>query len=98
MEFEADTYGLNSARQPDGEANVDLMLGEYRKRDPGLVQEFIFFDHPRTHPQHRCHALEGGVPGVGIPGRAGQAPLQFHRLGQSVGSRAQDNQTRMRSH
>ena len=46
MEFEADMYGLNSARQPDGEANVDLMLGEYRKLDPGPVEEFIFFDHP----------------------------------------------------
>jgi Zn-dependent protease with chaperone function len=31
MEYEADLYGLNAARQPDGEANVDLMLGEYRK-------------------------------------------------------------------
>jgi STE24 endopeptidase len=46
MEFEADMYGLNSARQPDGEANVDLMLGEYRKLDPGPIEEFIFFDHP----------------------------------------------------
>lgn len=46
MEFEADMYGLNSARQPDGEANVDLMLGEYRKLDPGPVEEFVFFDHP----------------------------------------------------
>jgi STE24 endopeptidase len=46
MEFEADVYGLNSARQPDGEANVDLMLGEYRKLDPGPAEEFIFFDHP----------------------------------------------------
>jgi STE24 endopeptidase len=46
MEFEADMYGLNAARQPDGEANVDLMLGEYRKMDPGPLEEFIFFDHP----------------------------------------------------
>jgi STE24 endopeptidase len=46
MEFEADMYGLNAAQQPDGEANVDLMLGEYRKLDPGPVEEFIFFDHP----------------------------------------------------
>jgi len=46
VEFEADMYGLNSARQPDGEANVDLLLGEYRKMDPGPVEEFIFFDHP----------------------------------------------------
>jgi STE24 endopeptidase len=46
MEYEADMYGLNAARQPDAEANVDLMLGEYRKLDPGPVEEFIFFDHP----------------------------------------------------
>jgi STE24 endopeptidase len=46
MEFDADMYGLNAARQPDGEANVDLMLGEYRKLDPGPVEEFVFFDHP----------------------------------------------------
>lgn len=46
MEFEADMYGLNAARQPDGEANIDLMLGEYRKLDPGPVEEFLFYDHP----------------------------------------------------
>jgi STE24 endopeptidase len=46
MEFEADMYGLNAARQPDGEANVDLLLGEYRKMSPGPIEEFIFFDHP----------------------------------------------------
>ena len=46
MEFEADMYGLNAARQPDGEANVDMLLGEYRKLDPSPLEEFIFFDHP----------------------------------------------------
>jgi STE24 endopeptidase len=46
MEYEADMYGLNAARQPDGEANVDLLLGEYRKMDPGPMEEFIFYDHP----------------------------------------------------
>jgi Zn-dependent protease with chaperone function len=46
MEFEADMYGLNAARQPDGEANVDMLLGEYRKLDPSPIEEFIFFDHP----------------------------------------------------
>jgi len=46
MEFEADMYGLNAARQPDGEANVDMLLGEYRKLDPSPVEEFVFFDHP----------------------------------------------------
>ena len=46
MEYEADMYGLNASQQPDGEANVDLMVGEYRKLDPGPIEEFIFFDHP----------------------------------------------------
>ena len=46
QEFEADMYGLNAARQPDGEANVDMLLGEYRKLDPSPLEEFIFYDHP----------------------------------------------------
>src|SRR5208283_2471064 len=46
QEYEADMYGINAARQPDGEAEVDLLLGEYRKLDPGPVEEFLFFDHP----------------------------------------------------
>lgn len=46
MEYEADMYGLNAAQQPDGEANVDMMLGEYRKLDPGSIEEFVFYDHP----------------------------------------------------
>jgi STE24 endopeptidase len=46
MEYEADMYGLNAAQQPDGEAEIDLKLGEYRKLDPGPLEEFIFFDHP----------------------------------------------------
>jgi STE24 endopeptidase len=46
QEYEADLYGLNAAREPDAEARVDLMLGEYRKLDPGPLEEIIFFDHP----------------------------------------------------
>ena len=46
MEYEADMYGLNAARQPDAEANVDMLLGEYRKLDPRPLEEFIFYDHP----------------------------------------------------
>ena len=48
QETEADMYGLNAAREPDAEAEVDLKLTEYRKPDPGPVEEFIFFDHPST--------------------------------------------------
>ena len=46
MEFEADMYGLNAAREPDATSNVDMLLGEYRKLDPGPLEEFIFYDHP----------------------------------------------------
>ena len=45
-EFEADMYGLNASRQPDGFAQAAIHLGEYRKMRPGPVEEFIFFDHP----------------------------------------------------
>jgi STE24 endopeptidase len=45
-EYEADMYGLNAAREPDAEARVDLMLGEYRKLDPRPLEEIIFYDHP----------------------------------------------------
>ena len=69
-------YALNAAQQPDGEANVDLMLGEYRKLDPGPVEEFVFFDHPSWPDAHNSgHALEGRTPGISIPGRGGKANL-----------------------
>lgn len=46
QEAEADMYGLNAAREPDGMALISLKLGEYRKLDPGPWEEWIFFDHP----------------------------------------------------
>jgi STE24 endopeptidase len=46
QEYEADVFGLNASRQPDGETEADLLLGEYRKLDPTRLEEFIFFDHP----------------------------------------------------
>ena len=46
QEAEADMYGLNASQQPDGFAQVSLKLGEYRKLDPGKLEEFVFFDHP----------------------------------------------------
>jgi STE24 endopeptidase len=45
-EGEADMYGLNASRQPDGFAQAAIHLGEYRKMNPGPLEEFIFFDHP----------------------------------------------------
>jgi STE24 endopeptidase len=46
MEIEADMFGLNAARQPDGHAEAALKLSEYRKMSPTPLEEFIFFDHP----------------------------------------------------
>jgi STE24 endopeptidase len=45
-EAEADIFGLNAARQPDGFAEVALQLSEYRKLAPGPLEEWVFFDHP----------------------------------------------------
>ncbi len=46
QEAEADFFGLNAAAQPDGFAQSALKLAEYRKLDPGPVEEFVFYDHP----------------------------------------------------
>lgn len=46
MEREADIFGINAAREPDGMARVALKLGKYRKMEPTPLEEFIFFDHP----------------------------------------------------
>ena len=45
-EIEADIFGLNAAAEPNGFAEVDLKLTEYRKADPSDLEEFLFFDHP----------------------------------------------------
>ncbi len=59
-EHEADMYSLNASRQPDGFAQAAIHLGEYRKMSPGLVEEWIFFDHPsgrnRIHDAMRWKA------------------------------------------
>ena len=46
LEAQADIFGLNATRQPDGFATATLKLGEYRKLDPSPLEEFIFYDHP----------------------------------------------------
>ncbi len=45
-EREADAFGINTSREPDGMAKAALKLGTYRKLDPTPLEEFIFFDHP----------------------------------------------------
>jgi Zn-dependent protease with chaperone function len=46
QEVEADMFGLNAAQQPDGFAQTALKLSEYRKLEPGPLEEFVFYDHP----------------------------------------------------
>jgi STE24 endopeptidase len=45
-ESEADIYGLNAAGEPDGFATISMKLSEYRKINPGHLEEIIFYDHP----------------------------------------------------
>jgi STE24 endopeptidase len=46
QEHEADMYGINASRQPDGFAQAAIHLAEYRKMRPGPIEEWLFFDHP----------------------------------------------------
>lgn len=45
-EGQADAFGLEAAREPDAFAKVAMRLSEYRKIEPGPIEEFLFFDHP----------------------------------------------------
>ncbi|GAA0331381.1 M48 family metallopeptidase [Sphingomonas oligophenolica] len=45
-ESQADAFGLDAAREPDGFAKIAMRLSEYRKIEPGPIEEALFFDHP----------------------------------------------------
>jgi STE24 endopeptidase len=66
-EAAADIFGLNAARQPDGFALIALKLAEYRKLDPGPLEEVLWFDHPSGRARIRmamvwkAATLGGGV-------------------------------------
>lgn len=52
-ESDADAFGLEAAQEPDGFARIAMRLSEYRKIEPGALEEILFFDHPsgRTRVQ-----------------------------------------------
>lgn len=52
-EIEADRFGLDAAREPDGFAKVAMRLSEYRKLEPGALEEAIFFTHPSGYNRAR---------------------------------------------
>jgi len=53
-EAEADIFGVNTSQEPDGFAEAQLKLIEYRKSDPGPMEEFLFYDHPS--PRKRIYS------------------------------------------
>jgi len=80
-EAEADIFGLNAARQPDGFAQTALKLSEYRKLDPGALEELVFYDHPSgrariymamrwkaEHPETWGREASGGRGSLGVRG------------------------------
>jgi len=54
-ESQADIFGVNAVRQPDGFATAVLKLSEYRKLDPSPLEEFVFYDHPSG--RNRIHMM-----------------------------------------
>ncbi len=67
-EAQADIFGLNAARAPDGFARSAIRLGQYRKLEPTPFEEVVFFDHPsgytRIHQAMVWKAAHLGEPGV----------------------------------
>lgn len=65
QETEADRFGLNLSREPHGFAEAQLRLVEYRKADPGPLEEIIFFHHPST--RYRIHDAMRWREAMGTP-------------------------------
>lgn len=62
-EAAADIFGLNAARQPDGFALIALKLADYRKLDPGPLEEVLWFDHPSGRERIRmAMQWKGALP------------------------------------
>ena len=74
-EQQADMFGLNVAREPDGFAEAAVLLSEYRKMEPSAVEEWFFYDHPsgwnRVHNSMvwKAHEIQAGrlAPSPGGP-------------------------------
>lgn len=63
-ENEADAFGLEAAREPDAFAAVAMQLSQYRKIEPGTLQEALFYDHPsgRTRVRRAMQWKKDNVP------------------------------------
>jgi STE24 endopeptidase len=67
-ESQADGFGLDVAKEPDGFAKVAMKLSEYRKIEPGAVEEFVFYDHPSGRTRVRM-AMEWKAKQLAQQGR-----------------------------
>ncbi len=66
QESEADAFGLDAAREPDGFAGAAMKLSAYRKIAPGALEEMLFFDHPsgKTRVRMAMQWKKDHVPGA----------------------------------
>jgi STE24 endopeptidase len=74
VEVEADAFGLNAAREPQGFAMVSMRLSTYRKLHPSPLEEFIFYDHPSGYDRVRRAMIwvkenQSAAPASARPGR-----------------------------
>jgi STE24 endopeptidase len=69
-EAEADAFGLNAAREPQGFAMAAMRLSTYRKLSPGTLEEFLFYDHPSGYERvHRSMVwLKENIPAAPATG------------------------------
>jgi len=65
-ESQADAFGLDAAREPDGFAKTAMRLSEYRKIEPTPLEEAVFFDHPSGRTRVRM-AMEWKARNVANP-------------------------------
>lgn len=69
QESQADAFGLDAAREPDGFASTAMKLSEYRKIEPSPLEEALFFDHPSGRTRVRM-AMEWKARHRGQPPQA----------------------------
>ena len=79
-EHQADMFGLNAAREPDGFAESALLLSEYRKMEPSPLEEWFFYDHPSGYDRiHMAMVWKAHHMALGdIPMGPGGPPPGWH--------------------
>ncbi|MBS0194139.1 MAG: M48 family metallopeptidase [Proteobacteria bacterium] len=90
-EAEADAFGLNAAREPNGFAMAAMRLSTYRKLQPGPWEEVIFYDHPsgytRVHNSMIWLGENQDNPTANAPIAPPMQPLKFDSKLNGSGSR-----------